>query len=36
MNWSADELRRIAEADELKVAPFREDGVTYGMSSLKA
>jgi hypothetical protein len=25
-----DELRRIAEADDLYVAPFREDGVTYG------
>src|SRR4051812_11999362 len=28
--WSKDELRRIAEADDLHVAPFREDGVTYG------
>lgn len=28
--WSEDELRKIAEADDLHVAPFREDGVTYG------
>jgi hypothetical protein len=28
--WSTDELRRIAEADDLHVSPFREDGVTYG------
>ena len=28
--WSKDELRRIAEADDLHIAPFREDGVTYG------
>ncbi len=28
--WSKDELRRIADADDLHVAPFREDGVTYG------
>jgi hypothetical protein len=28
--WSKDELRRIAEADDLHVSPFREDGVTYG------
>lgn len=30
MNWSADELRRIVEADDLKIAPFRLDGLTYG------
>src|SRR3954447_23415758 len=30
MTWSKDELRRIAEADDLHVAPFREDGATYG------
>jgi hypothetical protein len=24
------ELRRIVDADDLHVAPFREDGVTYG------
>ena len=28
--WPRDELRRIAEADDLHIAPFREDGVTYG------
>ena len=27
--WSKDELRRIAEADDLRISPFREDGVTY-------
>jgi hypothetical protein len=30
MTWSKDELRKIAEADDLHIAPFREDGVTYG------
>jgi hypothetical protein len=30
MSWSNDELHRIAEADDLHVAPFREDGVTPG------
>jgi hypothetical protein len=28
--WSNDELGKIAEADDLHIAPFREDGVTYG------
>lgn len=28
--WSKDELRRIAQADDLHIAPFREDGATYG------
>jgi hypothetical protein len=28
--WSKDELRRIAEADDLHISPFREDGLTYG------
>jgi hypothetical protein len=28
--WLKDELRRIAEADDLHIAPLREDGVTYG------
>jgi hypothetical protein len=28
--WSNDQLRRIAEADDLHISPFREDGVTYG------
>ena len=26
--WLKDELRRIAETDDLHVAPFREDGTT--------
>ena len=25
-----DELRKIAESDDLHISPFREDGVTYG------
>src|SRR5829696_10418066 len=28
--WSEEELRRIAETDDLHVSPFREDGATYG------
>ncbi len=28
--WTKDELRRIAEADDLHIAPLREDGATYG------
>jgi hypothetical protein len=28
--WSKDELRKIAESDDLHISPFREDGVTYG------
>jgi hypothetical protein len=28
--WSNEELNRIAEADDLHISPFREDGVTYG------
>jgi hypothetical protein len=28
--WSKDELRKIAESDDLHIWPFREDGVTYG------
>jgi hypothetical protein len=28
--WPQDELRKVAEADDLHVAPFREDGRTYG------
>jgi len=24
--WSMDELRKIAEADDLHISPFREDG----------
>lgn len=28
--WPKDELRKIAETDDLHVSPFREDGTTYG------
>ena len=28
--WSEDELRKIAETDDLQISPFREYGVTYG------
>jgi hypothetical protein len=28
--WSKDELHRIAAADDLHIAPFREDGATFG------
>lgn len=28
--WSKDELRKIAETDDLHISPLREDGVTYG------
>jgi hypothetical protein len=28
--WTKDELRRIAETDDLHIAPFRQAGVTYG------
>ena len=27
--WSKEELRKIADADDLHIAPFREDGVAY-------
>jgi hypothetical protein len=29
-DWSKDELSKIAAADDLHIAPFRDDGVTYG------
>jgi hypothetical protein len=28
--WPEDELRKIAETDDLHIAPFLEDGATYG------
>jgi hypothetical protein len=28
--WSEEELHKIAEADDLHISPFREDGKTYG------
>jgi hypothetical protein len=30
MTWKPEELRRIADTDDLHISPFREDGVTYG------
>lgn len=29
--WPKDELCRIADADDLHISPFRQDGVTYGI-----
>jgi hypothetical protein len=29
-DWHKDELTKIAEADDLHISPFREDGMTYG------
>ena len=28
--WTADQLAKIEENDDLFVSPFREDGTTYG------
>jgi len=28
--WSKNELRKIADSDDLHISPFREDGKTYG------
>lgn len=28
--WPKNELRRIAETDDLHISPFRDDGKTYG------
>ena len=28
--WSTDELRKIAETDDLHISPLRDDGKTYG------
>jgi hypothetical protein len=28
--WPKDELRKIAESDDLHISPFREDAATYG------
>jgi hypothetical protein len=30
MEWLTDELKAIAEADDLHIAPLRDDGRTYG------
>ena len=29
-DWKQEDLRKIAGADDLHIAPFRDDGVTYG------
>jgi hypothetical protein len=28
--WTKDELKKIADTDDLHISPFREDGMTYG------
>jgi hypothetical protein len=28
--WSSDELRQLAETDDLHISPLRDDGTTYG------
>lgn len=28
--WSKEDLRKIAETDDLRISPFRDDGKTYG------
>jgi hypothetical protein len=28
--WPKEELRKITEADDLHISPFRDDGMTYG------
>ena len=33
MTWTKDELSSIAGADDLHIAPFREDGRTYGTAT---
>jgi hypothetical protein len=30
MGWTQEELAKIDRADDLKIAPLREDGTTYG------
>lgn len=30
MTWTKEDLDRIRNSDDLHVAPFREDGITYG------
>lgn len=29
-NWSEQELRKLAQTDDLHISPFRADGTTYG------
>jgi hypothetical protein len=33
MPWPSEDLRKIAETDDLRIAPFRDDGSTYGTST---
>jgi hypothetical protein len=28
--WSSEQLRRIAKADDLRISPLRDDGITHG------
>ncbi|MDF5890338.1 DUF2255 family protein [Pseudomonas syringae pv. syringae] len=30
INWASADLQKIVQADDLHIAPFRDDGVTYG------
>ena len=30
MPWPSEDLRKIAETDDLRIAPFLDDGSTYG------
>jgi hypothetical protein len=30
LNWPVAELNKITAADDLKISPLREDGITYG------
>jgi hypothetical protein len=30
MKWKTAELEKIVKADDLHIAPYREDGITYG------
>jgi len=29
-SWRRNELKKIADSDDLHISPFREDGMTYG------
>ena len=29
-SWTKNELKKIADTDDLHISPFREDGMTYG------
>jgi hypothetical protein len=30
VDWTSDDLQKIAASDDLHIAPFRDDGTTYG------